>query len=550
MNIMNYMIELFFQEEAFNTSFMIITSFIINILQTNGISLITANIIDFLTKGNQAGTTTYYYYFVLISILFLVFYYVYKIFQNRLLTKLRQWIRYQLIKMMLVVNNQKFSETNFTKLNSPINRISSMCFMVFNDVITFLLPNMTFLVIIAAYFTYKSWKIGGAFILGNLILLGYLYVNWDTMTDLNRHYETHISENEGSLIEILNNIDKIITRGQVDAEVAEYLGKTNEGIDKAFDFYSSTNNHGVIMNGIVYLIIFLLIGYLISGVFSKQIDLKTFITFFTILILYRDRMFGAIQQVPDFIEFMGRSDAVLKHFKDTADDYIGITGSKWAPINLGFDAIKFENVRFKYKSSENYVMDNASFSLETDGKIIGVTGLSGRGKSTFAKLLIKLYKPESGKIYIDGVDIESVDTDYIRRNITYVNQTSKLFDKKILENIFYGCGDLAVCQERLRAILEYDKIRELFKNVDLENTRAGSLGEGLSGGQRQVVNIISGLVNDSKILILDEPTNALDGDLKKTVLEIIRRFKDYKKCIIVITHDKDMDAIFTDKMSL
>jgi ABC-type multidrug transport system fused ATPase/permease subunit len=422
--------------------------------------------------------------------------------------------------------------------------------MVFNDVITFLLPNITFLLIIAVYFTYKSWKIGGAFILGNLILLGYLYVNWDTMTDLNRHYESHISENEGSLIEILNNIDKIITRGQVNAEVTEYLGKTNEGINKAFDFYSSTNNHGVVMNGIVYLIIFLLIGYLISGFFNKQVDLKTFITFFTILILYRDRMFSAIQQIPDFIEFMGRSDAVLKHFKDTADDYVGIMGSRWAPMNLGFDVIKFENVRFKYKSSENYVMDNASFALETDGKIIGVTGLSGRGKSTFAKLLIKLYKPESGKIYIDGVDIESVDTDYIRRNITYVNQTSKLFDKKILENIFYGCGDIAVCQERLGEILKYDKIRELFKNVDLENTRAGSLGEGLSGGQRQVVNIISGLVNDSKILILDEPTNALDGDLKKTVLEIIRRFKDYKKCIIVITHDKDMDAIFTDKMSL
>jgi len=79
---MNYMIELFFKEEAFNASSMVITSFVINILQTNGISLVTANIIDSLTKGTQTETTTYYYYFVLISIMFLVFYYVYKIFKT------------------------------------------------------------------------------------------------------------------------------------------------------------------------------------------------------------------------------------------------------------------------------------------------------------------------------------------------------------------------------------------------------------------------------------------------------------------------------------
>ena len=86
--------------------------------------------------------------------------------------------------------------------------------------------------------------------------------------------------------------------------------------------------------------------------------------------------------------------------------------------------------------------------------------------------------------------------------------------------------------------------------MDLNNDTAGYSGEKLSGGQRQIVNIISGLVNPSKILILDEPTNALDKDLKQELLEIIKYFKPYKQSILIITHDKDVHPIFDDKIEM
>jgi ABC-type lipoprotein export system ATPase subunit len=92
--------------------------------------------------------------------------------------------------------------------------------------------------------------------------------------------------------------------------------------------------------------------------------------------------------------------------------------------------------------------------------------------------------------------------------------------------------------------MKYDRIKNLFKNIDVHNDSAGSLGENLSGGQRQVVNIISGLINPAKILILDEPTNALDADLKKEIISLIKYYRNYKKCIIVITHDRDAYSIF------
>jgi ABC-type lipoprotein export system ATPase subunit len=98
--------------------------------------------------------------------------------------------------------------------------------------------------------------------------------------------------------------------------------------------------------------------------------------------------------------------------------------------------------------------------------------------------------------------------------------------------------------------MKYPTIQKLYKNIDLEHKSAGGMGEHLSGGQRQVVNILSGLINPSKILILDEPTNALDLTIKKELLGIIYSFRKYKHCIIIITHDRDVYPLFDERINL
>jgi len=529
---------------------MILTSFIINIIQTNGISFIIAKITELVQQNNKKGTILYFKYFVGISIVFIILHSLYKYFQNKLLTKLRQWMRHQLVKVMLLVNNENFSEMNFTKLNSPINRISSISFMVFNDLITYVLPNVTFLLIISFYFFYKDKIFGISFIVGNLFVIFYLYFSLNSMLLYNDDYEKFVSDTESYLQEILNNIDKIIYRGEVINELDVFSDKTHNSINKAYLFYSNANFHGTIMTIMVYLIIFLSIGYLILLYFTKKISMVIFITFLTIIILYRDKMMTVIQQIPDFIEFLGRSDSVLKHFKDMEEDYYLLNDKKYDVLNLDFKTIRFENVEFKYKTSQNPVFNNMNIVLHTENKIIGITGLSGNGKSTFVKLILRLYKCDTGAIYIDNINIQDIDPEYIRKNMVYVNQSSKLFDKKVVENMLYGCSDINICQQHLDEIMKYDKIIELYRKIDIYNKQSGSLGENLSGGQRQVVNIISGLVSPSKILILDEPTNALDNDLKKELLEIIRDFRKHKQCIIIITHDRDVYGLFDETLNI
>jgi ABC-type bacteriocin/lantibiotic exporter with double-glycine peptidase domain len=302
------------------------------------------------------------------------------------------------------------------------------------------------------------------------------------------------------------------------------------------------------MNAFVYFIIFATIYQNINEFYNKKIDHIMFITFLSIILLYREKMAIVIQQIQDFIEFFGRMNGVIDTFAEVSDIY----KKSYDPNDLPFKKLVFKDVTFKYGMADKPIFNKFNLTLDTTNhRIIGVTGISGRGKSTFMKLLLKMYKKYEGEIYIDSVNIKGIDPDYIRKNITYVNQNSKLFDKIIIENMMYGCSNNASCKEHLDLIIKkYPKIDDLFQKIDIYNKRSGPLGENLSGGQRQVVNIISGLINPSKILLLDEPTNALDGELKQNVLDVINEFRNYKQCIIIITHDSSVFSLFNERIEM
>jgi ABC-type bacteriocin/lantibiotic exporter with double-glycine peptidase domain len=551
MNIVLQLLHNFYKQEMFSTTLLVIICIILNVVQTNGISTVTANIINSLKKNNESTVNNLFILFVVLSLAYLVLFYFFKIYQNKIMTSLRQWIRNELVRLLILTNNENFSEQNFIKMNSPINRMSSVCFMVTNDIITFIMPTFIFIIVIGGYFFWSNMYLGLFFMISNLAIFLYIYLTWESTLHKNDEYEKQSSESEFYLLEILNNIDKIIYRGQSEQEINHFDDLSNKTIKKAYEFYEKTNDNSIILNLAIYLVVFVFIFYNMKLFYENNMSLVLFITLFSIIILYRDRMSTFVQIIPDFIEFIGRSNSVLNHFDDFKVDDADIN-KKYTEVDLPFDVITFENVTFKYKNGDRKIFDNFSYKLYTkDHKIIGLTGLSGRGKSSFAKLFLKMYNHYEGNIYIDGVNIRDIDANYIRKNITYVNQNSKLFDKKIIENMMYGCSHEETCHTKIKEIMEkYPKVAELFNNIDIYTKKTGPLGEHLSGGQRQIVNMIGGLINPSKILVLDEPTNALDPGLKKDLLKLIKDFRDQKKAIIIITHDQEVHELFDEKIEM
>ncbi len=194
--------------------------------------------------------------------------------------------------------------------------------------------------------------------------------------------------------------------------------------------------------------------------------------------------------------------------------------------------IVFEHVDFTYDKQETVLRD-INFSVQ-QGQKVGVCGPTGSGKSTLLSLIPRFYDPSNGKVLIDGVNITDYDLKKLRDQIGFVLQDTVLFAGTIAENIAYGRIDAT--PEDVMAAAKLANAHEFIARMPQGyDSQVGDRGFTLSGGQRQRIGIARALIRDSPILILDEPTAALDTESEKLVVEALERLMT-GRTVITITH--------------
>ena len=195
--------------------------------------------------------------------------------------------------------------------------------------------------------------------------------------------------------------------------------------------------------------------------------------------------------------------------------------------------IEFKNVSYHFEGSKQATISNMSFKI-SPGQKIALVGKMGSGKSTMSKLIAGIYEPTSGAILIDGVDVRQIDPADTRKNIGVMLQDSWLFSGTIRENIQMGYNEydddhvLNIC--KIAGVDDF--IGAHPKGYDLEIREPGI---GLSGGQRQTINLARSLLHDPTILLLDEPTSSMDQGTEKQIIESLNKFGE-DKTMIIVTH--------------
>jgi len=253
----------------------------------------------------------------------------------------------------------------------------------------------------------------------------------------------------------------------------------------------------------------------------------------TVFLSYLTKFFKPVQDLATMTNTIAQTAVGVERVRAIleADDVIEERGDAREPQPLKGE-IKFENVAFAY-NKDAPVLTDVNFEIKA-GQMVGVVGPTGGGKSTIVSLIPRFYDPSAGKVSVDGVDLRDYKIHGLRNQIAYVLQETVLFRGTVAENIAYGRGS-ATRDEIVEAAKLANADEFIAKMPHGYDTMVGDRGDTLSGGQRQRIGIARALIRNNPILILDEPTAALDTESEQLVMEALERLMK-GRTVITIAH--------------
>ena len=275
---------------------------------------------------------------------------------------------------------------------------------------------------------------------------------------------------------------------------------------------------------------FLLMGSVIG--YGGYLAIKNVISFrdLTTFTSYVNLMIWPIRSLSRILADSGKATVAIKRIEEILQfpEEDMISGIKKVNIKGG---VRFENVGFKYDTSDDFSIRNISFEIKPD-QVLGITGTTGSGKTTLVSLILRLFEPTEGTIYLDGYNIKDLNKEFLRENIAIVLQEPYLYNISIKDNIMIT-NDTATD----KMVVDAAKIANVHKDImsfeEGYNTISGEGGVNLSGGQKQRIAIARAILKSTPLLILDDSLSAVDMKTDKNIRNALNTMPNKPTLIII-----------------
>lgn len=398
---------------------------------------------------------------------------------------------------------------------------------VVNTVATVILSGCVSVVFMLIYFIRMlSYSVTMSLI--GLLMVAVYAVLYYFLNILAIKYRRRITEMDGKttsiMYQLLNGIAKIRIAGVEDRAVYEYIKpyiRQRNDEQKHHNILTLGSILTLASNSLFSMILYILI---IKG--NTSISIGSFIAFSSMFGAFTAYAIGIVEQLCQFNSIRPE----IQRLKPILDALPELNDAKELPGDIS-GAIEINNVTFAYSEDAPNVLDNLNLNIRS-GEYIGIVGSSGCGKSTLLKLLLGFEKPNSGKIYYDNKDIESVDIRELRKKMGVVLQDGKLISGSIFENITITCPG-ATMKDVEKVIKDVGLEKDIKEMpMGLHTVLSEDCGT-ISGGQQQRILIARAVVSQPRILIFDEATSALDNLTQKMVCDTIEKMHTTR---IVIAH--------------
>ena len=422
-------------------------------------------------------------------------------------------------------------------LNDDINQLERFLDDGANEVIQV----MTTVVVIGVAFFAASPGVAG------LSMLPIPFIIWGSMAFQNRLAPLYADVREKVSFlngQLSNNLMGITTIKSFTSEDYEI-----QRIEIQSQAYRQSNRRAIVLSAafipLIRVVIFLgFIATLFLGgleVVAGRLSVGTY----SVLVFMTQRLLWPLTRLGNTLDQYQRAMASTNRVMDLLDTPIAIhTGDIRLPLSSIKGELEFKKVTFSYNQRKP-ILQYFSLTLQA-GKTTAIVGATGSGKSTLVKLILRLYEVQYGQIYLDGIELTSLNLKDLRRAIGLVSQDVFLFHGTVAENIAYGSFEATN-----REIVNAAKIAEAHEFItqlpDGYKTIVGERGQKLSGGQRQRIAIARAVLKNPPILILDEATSAVDNETEAAIQRSLERITKNRTTIAIahrLSTVRNADCIF------
>ena len=342
-----------------------------------------------------------------------------------------------------------------------------------------------------------------------------------------RQVRRSVAASNASIKELLNYIVIVKSYGG-EKDIEERYNTVNKGFLEAGLFEVTTFSiFRPLVDGLFF--VALIVIFTTTNVIDSVADAGTVFAF----IQYMDRFFQPLKEIADKYNSLQSALAGAERLVPLLEEEDRQIANEVPREFKHIESIDFEHVWFSYYNNDVYALEDFTLSIKT-GEFIGIVGPSGSGKSTLLSLLMGLYKPTKGAIYINGIDIANYDSSVLRHLMGYVFQQAYLFKGSIKDNL--TLFDTSISYDDMVAAAKQVNLDSMIEQLpEGYHTPVGYLGSLLSDGQKQLLAFGRTLIRNTPILLLDEATANIDSHTEKQIQASIENIRG-SKTIVSIAH--------------
>lgn len=509
---------------------LVIISVIIDLITPN----IMSNLVEMGIKNNDINTVNSIGITVgIIAIISLLTALISNILVSKFVFKLSKDMRKDLINSVSNLSIDKIEKISIpsilTRLTNDVNKLATLIMF------TILLGVKAPILIFGSFYmlfrisNVMSWYLIGAILVIVIIMSGIFKI---------------ISPLFKKIQESIDKINLVIRENVKFIRVIKTYSleeKENNKFKTANESYKKVVVDAVIKMNIIVPVITVLINIIAFGVVLKSGDLihKNQMNSGDMLAFlnYTMQILGTVGMIGFLGSQFASGMASSKRIDEVLNEVSSIKEKNNSLNTITNSSIEFKNVSFEYieedKKEENNILNNISFSIEK-GKSLGIIGATGSGKTTLAKLLVRLYDTTNGEILIGNTNIKDYSLETLGNEIAYVEQSAKLISGTVKDNLTLGNKSATIeeINDALRKAQAYDFIYNYEDNINHEVLVDG---KNFSGGQKQRLSIARALLKKSKILILDNATSALDYKTERKIQEAIKDLGNDELTTIIVS---------------